>query len=53
MMKYKVEYLKPKKKGYSNQSAVFFNVTDAFEWQKMVKDNNCINVEVVPMFNDV
>jgi hypothetical protein len=52
-MKYKVQYLKPKKKGSSKHEAVFFNIEDAFFWQKMVKDNNCKNVEIVPVFNDV
>jgi hypothetical protein len=52
-MKYKVDYKKPKKKGYSNQSVIFFNIEDAIRWENHVKENCCINVEVIPILNDV
>jgi hypothetical protein len=50
-MKYKVVYLKPKKKNhYSEQTAVFYTIEDAIFWEKMVKQNSCVDVEIVPVF---
>tara|TARA_B100000073_G_scaffold330902_1_gene319796 strand:+ start:2616 stop:2765 length:150 start_codon:yes stop_codon:yes gene_type:complete len=49
-MKFKVEYLRPKKKGYSKQSAVFYDVRDAMMWERHVKEEGCIESEVLPVF---
>jgi hypothetical protein len=50
MMKFKVEYLFPKKKGYSKQQAVFYDVRDAMLWERHVKEQGCIDTEVLPVF---
>lgn len=49
-MKFKVEYLLPKKKGYSKQQAVFYDVRDAMMWERHVKEQGCIDTEVLPVF---
>ena len=49
-MKFKVEYLRPKKKGYSKQSAVFYDVRDAMMCERHVKEEGCIESEVLPVF---
>lgn len=49
-MKYQVTYIKPKKKGISKQTAVFYNVEDAFFWQDTVKKDGCKDIEIVPLF---
>ena len=36
-MKYKVQYLKPKKKGLAKHEAVFYNIEDAMRWESYVK----------------
>ena len=36
-MKFKVMYLKPKKKAYSKQIATFLTIEDAGFWEQMVK----------------
>jgi len=38
-MMYQVMYLKPKKKGYAQQTATFMKIEDAVFWEKHVKDN--------------
>ena len=36
---YKVNYLKPKKKGYAKHSASFMKIEDAIFWEKHVMKN--------------
>ena len=36
---YKVNYLKPKKKGYAKHSASFMKIEDAVFWEEHVKKN--------------
>ena len=38
-MMYQVMYLKPKKKGYAQQTATFMKIEDAVFWEQHVKDN--------------
>ena len=38
-MIYQVNYLKPKKKGYSKQTAKFLKIEDAVFWEEHVKKN--------------
>lgn len=52
MMKFQVTYNQPKKKGLSKQKVVFYNVEDAFFWQKTVEEKGCINVEILPLFGN-
>lgn len=51
MMKFRVEYLSPKKKGYAKQNAVFFDMRDAMMWEKHVKEEGCIDTEIHPVFS--
>ena len=51
-MKYQVTYLKPKKKGYSQQTATFLKIEDASFWEKMMKEQNCANIEIIPLFSE-
>ena len=44
-MKFKVMYLKPKKKGFSEQTAVLLSIEDAVFWQDTIKKQGCQNVE--------
>jgi hypothetical protein len=51
-MKYKVVYLKPKKKKgfYSEQTAVFYDHRDALNWRNHVRKQNCKEIQVLPVF---
>jgi len=49
-MKYKVTYLKPKKHGYSKQSAMLLTIEDASFWEKCVTQQGCKDVEIVPFW---
>ena len=45
-MIYQVTYLKPKKKGYSNQSASFLKIDDAIWWETLMKDEGCKDIKI-------
>ena len=48
-MKYKVQYLKPKKKGLAKHEAVFYNKEDAMRWESYVKFQlNAQELQIVP-----
>ncbi len=48
-MKYKVQYLKPKKKGLAKHEAVFYNIEDAIKWESYVKFQlNAQQLQIVP-----
>jgi hypothetical protein len=51
-MKYQVIYKQPKnKKGfYSDQKAVFLDISDAFMWHEHIKEGGAIDIEVIPVF---
>lgn len=51
MMKFRVEYLSPKKKGYAKQNAVFYDMRDALMWERHVKEKGCIETEILPVFS--
>ena len=38
-MMYRVNYLKPKKKGYAKHTATFLDIEDAVFWEEHVKKN--------------
>jgi hypothetical protein len=47
MLRYKVSYLKPKKKGfYSNQEAIFLDPEGALMWQEHVEKEGCKNIKM-------
>lgn len=50
-MKYQVVYLKPKKKSYSRHSATFYRIEDATLWEKYVREQGCIESEIVPDYS--
>lgn len=45
-MRYVVMYMKPKKKGYSEQSATFFELADAIRWENYIKESGAKNVKI-------
>lgn len=51
-MKYKVIYLKPKKKAVSKQVAVFYNIEDAISWENYIKKEGCYNSEIIPVLSE-
>lgn len=47
-MRYQVSYLKPKKKGFSQQIAGdFLKIEDAHFWSEIVKEQGAKNVEIL------
>jgi hypothetical protein len=49
-MKYRVQYLKPKKKGLAKHEVVFYSIEDAMRWEFYVKTQlNAQNLEIVPL----
>jgi hypothetical protein len=49
-MKYQVIYTKKKKKSTSKQVATFYKIEDAIMWEKLVSQQGCIDIEVIPVF---
>jgi hypothetical protein len=49
-MKYQVIYHKKNKKKSKKEVAVFYQIEDAFIWEKHVKEQGYQNVEVLPLF---
>ena len=49
-MKFKVMYLKPKKKGFSEQTAFLLSIEDAVFWQDTIKKQGCQNIKIRPIF---
>ena len=49
-MKYQVQYLKPKRKGYSKQVATFLTIDDADFWRQVIEKQGAKDVEIVPLF---
>jgi hypothetical protein len=47
-MKYEVTYLKPKKKGYSQQTATFLNIESAIWWETILKDQGAKQIIISP-----
>jgi hypothetical protein len=44
---YQVMYLKPKKKGYSQQTATFLKIDDAIFWEQIVKQQGAKDIKIV------
>ena len=53
IMKFKVMYLQPKKKVgyYSKQEAIFYDERDALNWEHYVRQKNCQDIQIVPVFS--
>jgi hypothetical protein len=45
-MKYLVEYLHPKKKGYSKQTATFLTIDDAAFWQSVIEKQGAKDIKI-------
>ena len=46
-MMYKVNYLKPKKKGYAKHSASFMKIEDCIWWENLKKDEGCKDFQIL------
>jgi hypothetical protein len=44
---YQVMYLKPKRKGYSQQTATFLKIDDAVFWEQIVKQQGAKDIKIV------
>jgi len=51
-MKYQVTYLKPKRKGYSKQTVIFYTIEDASFYEKEIRQRGCIETEIYPVMSD-
>jgi hypothetical protein len=47
-MKYEVSFLKPKKKGYAKQSAVFLKIDDAIWYETLIKSQGAKDIIICP-----
>jgi hypothetical protein len=47
-MKYEITYLKPKRKGYAKQSAIFLKIDDAIAWESHVKTQGAKDIIITP-----
>ena len=47
-MKYRVQYLQPKKRGYAKQNAVFYEIEDAILWENAIKKQGAKEIIIVP-----
>tara|TARA_B100000513_G_scaffold92338_1_gene38850 strand:+ start:322 stop:471 length:150 start_codon:yes stop_codon:yes gene_type:complete len=46
-MMYRVNYLKPKKKGYAKHTATFLDIEHAIMWEEYVKKNlNAVDIKI-------
>jgi hypothetical protein len=46
-MTYQVQYLKPKKKGFSKQTAVFYRIEDAMFWENYIREQGVKDIEIL------
>jgi len=44
---YQVKYLKPKKKGFSTQSAIFMRIEDCMWWEKIKTAEGCKDFQIL------
>ena len=47
IMKYQVTYLKPKKRGYSKQTATLLTIDDAEFWYKVVEQQGAKDIKIL------
>ena len=40
-------YLKPKKKGFSTQTATFLKIDDAIFWENVIKQQGCKDIKIL------
>tara|TARA_B100000902_G_scaffold337254_1_gene338033 strand:+ start:354 stop:500 length:147 start_codon:yes stop_codon:yes gene_type:complete len=46
-MIYEVNYMKPKKKGFSTQRATFLKIDDAIFWENIIKNQGCKDIKIL------
>jgi hypothetical protein len=46
-MTYQVKYQKPKKKGFSTQTATFLKIDDAIFWEKVMREQGCKEIQIL------
>jgi|TARA_B100000287_G_scaffold318168_1_gene301922 hypothetical protein len=46
-MTYEVNYMKPKKKGFSNQRATFLKIDDAIFWENIMREQGCKDIKIL------
>lgn len=46
-MMYQLCYLKPKKKGFAQHSAVFMSIDDCVWWEKLKKQEGCKEFQIL------
>jgi len=44
---YQVQYLKPKRKGYSTQTATFLKIDDAEFWYKLMEHQGAKDIKIL------
>lgn len=49
IMKFEVQYIKPKKKGYSKQVATLYNIEDAEYWKSVIEKQGCKDIQIIPI----
>jgi len=47
-MKFEITYLKPKRKGYAQQSATFLKIEDCFFWQSIIEKQGAKDIIITP-----
>jgi hypothetical protein len=47
-MKFEITYLKPKRKGYAQQSATFLKIEDCFFWESIIKQQGAKDIIITP-----
>jgi len=50
-MKYQVQYLRPKRKGYSKQVATFLSIDDAAFWQQVIEKQGAKDIQIHVKWN--
>ena len=46
-MTYEVNYMKPMKKGFSNQRATFLKIDDAIFWENIMREQGCMDIKIL------
>lgn len=47
-MKYEIQFLRPKRKGYSKQSAIFLKIEDAIWFESILKAQGAKEIIICP-----
>ena len=47
-MRYKVEYLKPKKKSFVREEVTFFDIESAIFWEQKMTEQGATDFKIIP-----